>query len=97
MKFPCLIIKEQEKLYNISLKNSAEKDLDRIHEPFKSSIIKEIENLELNPRNEKVKKLVGKENEYRLKIGNFRVLLCIFEAEKLIKIARVLHRKDAYK
>lgn len=84
-------------MYRIALKHSAEKDLDSINEPFISSIINEIENLEKNPRNEKVKKLVGKDNKYRLKVGYYRVLFFIDEEEKIIKIARVLHRKDAYK
>lgn len=91
------IIKGKETLYKISLKNSAEKDLDIINEPYIGSILKEIETLEVNPRNEKVKKLVGKDNEYRLKVGNYRVLFYILEDDKEIKIARVLHRKDAYR
>lgn len=83
-------------MYKIQLKNSAEKDLDKINEPYISSIVREIENLATNPRNEKVKKLVGKANEYRLKVGNYRVLFYILEDEKEVKIARVLHRQEAY-
>jgi mRNA interferase RelE/StbE len=79
------------------IKKAAEKDLDKINEPFISSIICEIENLVLIPRNDKVKKLVGKENENRLKVGKYRVLFFIIEEEKNIIIARVLYRKEAYK
>ena len=84
-------------MYKISLKKSAEKDLDQINEPFISKIISEIEKLANNPRNEKVKKLVDRINEYRLTVGNYRILFYINDTDKLITIARVLHRKDAYK
>ena len=90
-------IKGKETLYKINLKQTAEKDLDKINEPYISSIISAIEQLSSNPRNEKVKKLVGKENEYRLRKGNYRILFYINEDEKLVIIARVLHRKDAYR
>ncbi len=83
-------------MYNIVLKRSAEKDLDKINEPYITKIINQIENLKVNPRSRKVKKLVSKENEYRLKIDKYRVLFYIDETNKLIKISRILHRKDAY-
>lgn len=84
-------------MYQITLKKTAEKDLDKINEPYISTIINEIEHLDSNPRNEKVKKLVNRENEYRMKVGSYRVLFYIDDDEKVIKIARVLHRKDAYR
>jgi mRNA interferase RelE/StbE len=89
-------IKGKEVLYKIVLKKSAEKDLDKINEPHITKIINQIESLKDNPRNRKVIKLVSKENEYRLKIGSYRVLFYIDESNKLVKISRVLHRKDAY-
>jgi mRNA interferase RelE/StbE len=73
-----------------------EKNLDKINEPYITKIINQIENLKVNPKNRKVKKLVSKENEYRLKIDKYRVLFYIDETNKLIKISRILHRKDAY-
>ncbi len=84
-------------MYSIVLKQSAEKDLDSIGKPYIVNIINKIEELKYNPRNEKVKKLVGRNSEYRLRIGNYRVLFYIDDLEKVIKISRILHRKDAYK
>ncbi|NPV00632.1 MAG: type II toxin-antitoxin system RelE/ParE family toxin [Brevinematales bacterium] len=56
-----------------------------------------MDSLEENSRNTHVKKLVNKNNEYRLRVGDYRVLFFIEEEDKAIKISRVLHRKDAYK
>ena len=84
-------------MYKILIKKSAAKDLDGINEPYLSAIINDIESLKENPRNINVKKLVNKSNEYRLRVGDYRVLFFIEEEEKVIKISRVIHRKDAYK
>ena len=96
-KFLLRIIKGKEKLYNIALKKSAEKDLDKIDEPMILHIIDAIDNLRINPRNLNVKKLVNRGNEYRLRIGDYRVLFQIDEKIKIITVARVLHRKEAYR
>jgi mRNA interferase RelE/StbE len=84
-------------LYKILIKKSAEKDLDGINEPYLSAIINGIDSLRENPRNINVKKLVNRSNEYRLRVGDYRVLFFIEEEDKAIKISRVIHRKDAYK
>lgn len=84
-------------LYSIALKKTAGKDLDRINDPYFNAIINEIENLSILPRNDKVKKLTGKDDEYRLRVGDYRVLFYINDEEQTLKIARVLHRKEAYK
>lgn len=84
-------------MYNLFITNSAEKDFDKILEPFFSKILSGIDNLAVNPRNFNVKKLIGKQNQYRLRVGNYRVLFSIDENNKNIRIARILHRKEAYK
>ncbi len=89
--------KGRERLYNIVLKSSASKDLDKLNDPYLSKIIFAIENLKENPRNINVKKLIGRENEYTLRIGDYRVLFYIVDESKLIKISRVLHRREAYR
>ncbi|TAL67166.1 MAG: type II toxin-antitoxin system RelE/ParE family toxin [Bacteroidetes bacterium] len=68
-----------------------------MNEPDFSRIINSIKLLSQNPRNINVKKLVSKENEYRLRVGNYRVLFFIEENIKEIKVSRVLHRQEAYK
>lgn len=84
-------------MYKIALSESATKDLDRLNEPILNNIIMNIENLKAKPRNSKVIKLQGKKNEYRLKVGNYRVLFTISDSLEIVRISRILHRKDAYK
>ena len=84
-------------MYRIFLKKSARRDLDRINEPFFSKILSAIESLEKNPRNTQTKKLVNMDNEYRMRVGDYRILFFIDEPQKEIRIARIIPRQDAYK
>jgi mRNA interferase RelE/StbE len=84
-------------LYNIFLKKSAEKDLDNISEPFLTQIVQGIEELKKGIQNVNIKKLINKKNEFRLRIGNYRILFFLEKDDKIIKISKILHRKDAYK
>lgn len=84
-------------MYNVFLKKSAQRDLDSINEPFLSKILSSIENLAKNPRNHQVKKLTNREDEYRMRVGNYRILFYVNEDDREIRIARVLHRQEAYR
>ena len=80
-RLPCQHTRGKGALYNIFIKKSAERDLDLINDPFLSKIISGIESLGKNPRNVNVRKLVKRDNEYRLRIGDYRVLFIIDERE----------------
>jgi len=77
------------------LRKSALKDLEQLDKPVRNKIIKEIQDLQNFPDVLNCKKLVNFDPAYRLRVGDYRVLFDIFN--DIIYIARVLHRKDAYK
>jgi len=75
-----------------------EKQLDKLSNTTAKRIYNKLNDLVMNATNIDVKKLKG-ENEYRLRIGNYRV---IFEYQSLdrevvILLKNVEHRKDIYK
>lgn len=80
--------------YELELKPRAFKDLKPLPEAIKRRIIAKIERLQDDLAGD-VKRLTEFTFEYRLRVGDYRVLFET-EAEKVI-VYRVLHRKDAYK
>jgi mRNA interferase RelE/StbE len=50
-----------------------------------------------NPRPEGVVKLKGYENEYRIRIGDYRVRYEIKDQQLIILVLRCQHRKDVYR
>jgi mRNA interferase RelE/StbE len=76
-------------MYKISIKKSAQKELQQISAPYSQKIIEAIDALAENPRPEGAKKLKGEE-AYRIRVADYRVIYTI-------EVQRIRHRKDAYK
>ena len=80
--------------YDVKIAASAIKDLKQIDKHKAGKILLgAMEKLSKNP--EPCKMLSGKfKGLRRLRVGNFRVIFAIFDAE--VKILRIGHRKDVY-
>ena len=83
--------------YSILLRPAAVRDLKRMPTGARERIEAAIGALEDNPRPPGCKKLVGFENEWRLRVGNYRVLYIIDDSTRQVTIARVAHRREAYR
>jgi mRNA interferase RelE/StbE len=79
--------------YEIEFKPRAIKDLAILPGPTRRRIVTKIELLANNLTGD-VKHLTNFAPEYRLRVGNFRVLFEI--EERKVIIYRVVNRKDAY-
>lgn len=79
----------------IELRKSAIKDLDKITSKDKHRIIKSIGTLSNYPRTSNIKQLVTSDYAFRMRVGSYRILFDVIN--DTVFIARVLHRKDAYK
>ncbi len=80
-------------MYAIELMPQAIKDLKKLPKPQRQKVVVKIKGLE-SELSTQVKKLTNFTLEYRLRVGNYRVL---FEIEdKTIIVYRVKHRKNAY-
>ncbi len=79
--------------YKIQFKSNVRKDLKKIDKKFLDKIFDSISKLENNLEGD-VKKLTNFIPEYRLRIGDYRVL---FEIENNhVTIYKIVHRKEAY-
>lgn len=83
--------------YRLFIKPSASKEAEKIPKKQKERIRTEIKKLSENPRPKGVRKLKGKEDIYRIRIADYRVLYTIDDEENIIRILSVLNRKEAYR
>lgn len=83
--------------YRIEWKNSAYKELQKLPQQVISKTVAAVADLANNPYPTGVKKLVGSEHTYRIRVGDYRVIYEIIENRLIIEIVRVRHRKDVYK
>jgi len=84
-------------MYRIAVKKSAKKEIDELTDQQFLKIDKAILALQKNPfPYPQAKKLKGEEN-FRLRIGDYRVVYSVDEGQKLITVYRVRHRRDVYR
>ena len=83
--------------YAITFARSARKELENLDQALVNRIFPLIESLAQNPRPPKCKKLSGVQNLWRIRIGNYRVVYHICDADKVIDIVAVRHRREAYR
>ena len=74
-----------------------ERALKRLSQRDFSRILSVLKELASNPRPSNCKKLVGGERDWRVRVGDYRVLYEIDDAEKSVRILNVKHRREAYR
>ncbi len=79
--------------YQIEFKPRAIKDVEALPDSQRRRVMARIEALQNNLSGD-IKKLTDFTPEYRLRVGDYRVLFEV-EGDRVV-IYRVLHRKDAY-
>ena len=81
--------------YSLEIKSSAQKELDALDDALFSRIDRKILALTENPRPPACKKLRGYKDQWRIRVGDWRVLYVVDDA-KLVSITRVAHRREVY-
>ena len=82
-------------MYKIVISEKAFKQLEKLDKQVQEQIIKGLEKIRIRPESF-VKRLVGMEG-YRLRVGDYRVILDIEKETLVIFVIKVGHRKNIYK
>ncbi|MBM4287771.1 MAG: type II toxin-antitoxin system RelE/ParE family toxin [Deltaproteobacteria bacterium] len=83
-------------MYEIYLERRAERDIRKLPRELGGRIIQEIMNLAQNPRPTQARKITRSLNDWRLRVGDHRVLYEINDKDKIITILKIRHRREAY-
>ena len=83
--------------YSISIRKQALKELEELPIKAGRQISKAIDHLSEQPRPAGCKKLKGeKEDLWRIRIGDYRVIYTIEDVIKIVEIRKIGHRRDIY-
>ncbi|MBW1683082.1 MAG: type II toxin-antitoxin system RelE/ParE family toxin [Deltaproteobacteria bacterium] len=83
-------------MYEVFLERRAERDLKRLPPDVFQRIIPFLKALSQDPKPAGCRKLVGSKNDWRIRVGDYRIIYEIDTKEKTVSVMRVRHRKDAY-
>jgi len=82
--------------YNIEWKHSAARELRKLPREAVLRILQAVEQLATEPYPHGVRKLVGAQHTYRIRVGDYRVVYNVVSSTFIIQIVRVGHRRDVY-
>jgi len=82
--------------YSLDIKQSAQKELDALDYALFSRIDLKILALAETPRPAGCKKLKGYKDQWRMRVGDWRVLYIIDDVAKLVTVTRIAHRREVY-
>jgi mRNA interferase RelE/StbE len=83
--------------YAIEFRRSADKDLRRLDATIQRRVLHAIERLKRNPRPDGCRKLVGSDNAFRVRVGDYRVIYTVEDAVLIVAIESLRHRREAYR
>jgi mRNA interferase RelE/StbE len=84
-------------MYRVLLERGAERDLNRLSSEIHDRVITAIRALGGNLRPAGCRKLVGSKNDWRIRVGDNRVLYEIADAIRIVRVNRVRHRREVYR
>ena len=84
-------------MYSVLLERAAEKDLSRLPAETHDRVIEAIQALASNPRPVGCRKLTGSKHDWRIRVGDYRVVYEIAEVIRIVRVNRVRHRREVYR
>jgi len=84
-------------MYTLLYKKSVEKDLRKLPNNIRLTIIEKIKSLSVDPVPQGSTKLKGQEALYRIRHSNYRVIYEIVNNKLVIIVIKVAHRKEVYR
>lgn len=82
--------------YSVEVKSAARKELEALPDNLLARVVRKIESLGHAPRPAGCKKLKGYQDQWRVRVGDWRVVYIIDDAARLIRITRIAHRREVY-
>lgn len=84
-------------MYSLEFKERVVKDFNKIPQKGKIKIWDKLQKLKNEPLQKNTRKLTGRDDEYRIRYGNYRVIYQIDDLSQKVFIIEVGHRKEIYK
>jgi mRNA interferase RelE/StbE len=75
---------------------SARKELETLPDIVLDRTVRKIESLGVLPRPSGCKKLKGHKDQWRVRVGDWRIVYIIDDAARVVHVTRIAHRSGVY-
>lgn len=84
-------------MYQVVVERSAEKDLKRLSAETQSRVVAALRSLAKNPRPAGSRKLAGMKSDWRIRVGDYRIIYEIADVIRIVRVHRIRHRREVYR
>jgi mRNA interferase RelE/StbE len=84
-------------MYRVIVERSAERDLRRLPLDVRFRVAHALRNLADDPRPAGCCKLTGTKHDWRIRVGDYRVIYEIANRLKVLRVYRIRHRREVYR
>lgn len=84
-------------MYQVVVERSAEKDLKRLSAVARSRVAVALRSLAENPRAAGSRKLAGTKHDWRVRVGDHRIIYEIADVIRVVRVQRIRHRREVYR
>ena len=82
--------------YRLQIKASAAKEIEALPKKDRQRVVARIQGLATDPRPPGCEKLSGHEH-YRVRQGDYRILYTVHDADLLVVVIKIGHRREVYR
>jgi mRNA interferase RelE/StbE len=82
--------------YAVELKPPARKELESLPDSVLTRVVRKLESLANHPRPAGCKKLKGYKDQWRIRVGDWRVVYVVDDNARLVSVTRIAHRREVY-
>lgn len=83
--------------YSVGYENTARKELGKLDKQIARRVARAVSALGANPRPAGCRRLVGYDNLWRIRVGDYRVIYTVKDTELVVLALRIAHRSDVYR
>jgi mRNA interferase RelE/StbE len=84
-------------MYRVFLERAAEKQLKQLSAKLHDRVIAAIQRLAKNPRPAGCRKLAGTDDDWRIRVGDYRIVYEIDDGLGEVRVNRIRHRREVYR
>lgn len=82
--------------YSVEFTAAAARQVKKLPRPARDRVLDVIDGLTDNPRPHGAKKLVGEKTAWRIRVGDYRVIYDVVDAQLTVTVVRAAHRREVY-
>ena len=88
---------EGQPQYRVELTRAADRGLERLPAPMQLRITDALVGLRIEPRPPGTRSLEGHHGLFRIRVGDYRVVVAVDDTNRAVLVVRVGNRRDVYR